>query len=348
MSAEVTSRATIFIRAQGLGVTTNPYRTRPLRHPRWPPVRSTAVSVTSAAEVEEAPPPPPSTRSWSRAWADIVEGFKQRELWGHLGWQDIKQRYRRSVIGPLWITLSMAITAIGLGLLYSQLFGAHIQTFLPYITVGFIVWNFINGCLLEGTDTFIRNEGLIKHLPAPLTVYALRTVWRLTLMFAHNMAVYIVVLAIFWSDLADKYQITPGPESTWQPGIGWSAFLAIPAFFLIAVNGGWVVILFGIISTRYRDIPPVINSLIQLLFFMTPIVWTTDILSKNFGDGGGGRALIAELNPLYHFVQILRAPLIGNVQSWHNWVVVGGLTVVGWALAFVAMRNYRARVSYWV
>lgn len=302
----------------------------------------------SAAE-QELPPPPPSSRSWSRARADIVEGFKQRELWGHLGWQDIKQRYRRSVIGPLWITLSMAITAIGLGFLYSQLFGAHLQTFLPYITVGFIVWNFMNGCLLEGTETFIRNEGLIKHLPAPLTVYALRTVWRLTLMFAHNLLVYVVVVAIFWSDLTSRYEITPN-TGTFEPGISWTIVLAIPAFLLLAVNGGWVTILFGIISTRYRDIPPVINSFIQLLFFMTPIVWTTDILTSKFGDGGdtGWRILIAELNPLYHYVQILRAPLIGTEQSWHHWAVVGGFTVVGWGLAFLAMRNYRARVSYWV
>jgi len=308
------------------------------------------VSVTSAAEQEQAPPPPPSTRSWSRARADIVDGFQQRELWGHLGWQDIKQRYRRSVIGPLWITLSMAITAIGLGLLYSQLFGAQIQTFLPYITVGFIVWNFMSGCLLEGTETFIGNEGLIKHLPAPLTVYALRTVWRLTLMFAHNLLVYLIVLVIFWSDLTHPYKITASDASV-QPGITWTILLAIPAFVLLAVNGGWVAILFGIISTRYRDIPPVINSLVSLVFFMTPIVWTTDILTarKIGGEGDGNwRILIAELNPLYHFVQILRAPLIGNTQSWHHWAVVGGFTVVGWALAFLAMRNYRARVSYWV
>ncbi len=306
------------------------------------------MSVTSTAEQEQAPPPPPSSRTWSRAWGDIVEGTKQRELWGHLGWQDIKQRYRRSVIGPLWITLSMAITAIGLGLLYSQLFGNQIQTFLPYITVGFIVWNFMSGCLLEGTETFIRNEGLIKHLPAPLTVYALRTVWRLTLMFAHNLLVYFVVLAIFWSDLTVRYQITPGSD-IWEPGINWSILLAIPAFVVLAFNGGWVAILFGIISTRYRDIPPVINSLVQLIFFMTPIVWSTDLLtSGRFGDGGSSRALVAELNPLYHYVQILRAPLVGNTQSWHHWAVVGGFTVVGWGLAFLAMRNYRARVSYWV
>ena len=305
------------------------------------------MPVTTPAEQEQAPPPP-STRSWSRAWDDIVQGTKQKELWGHLGWQDIKQRYRRSVIGPLWITLSMAITAIGLGLLYSQLLGQDLEYFLPYITVGFIVWNFMNGCLLEGTETFIRNEGLIKHLPAPLTVYALRTIWRLTLMFAHNLLVYVVVVAVFWSNLTEPYRMS-GDVGTLHPGIDLSILLAIPAFALLAFNGGWVAILFGIISTRYRDIPPVISSFIQLLFFMTPIVWTTDILTTtNLGGDASWKVLVAELNPLYHYVQILRAPLIGNEQSWHHWAVVGGFTVVGWALAFVAMRNYRARVSYWV
>ncbi|GAB3429595.1 galactan export ABC transporter permease subunit Wzm/RfbD [Actinophytocola sediminis] len=307
------------------------------------------MPVTSPAEQEQATPPPtPSSRSWTRAWGDITEGFKQRQLWGHLGWQDIKQRYRRSVIGPLWITLSMAVTAAGLGLLYSQLFGSPIATYLPYLTVGFIVWNFMNGCLIEGTETFIRNEGLIKHLPAPLTVYALRTVWRLTLMFAHNLLVYLVVLAIFWSSLTKVgYEITE--NGTPQPGISWTILLAIPAFVLLAINGGWVAILFGIISTRYRDIPPVIQSLTQLLFFMTPIVWSTDLLTAKFpGEDVGWRSLVAELNPLYHYIQLLRAPLIGNEQSWHHWVVVAAFTVVGWGLALVAMRNYRARVSYWV
>lgn len=307
------------------------------------------MPVTATAKQEQAPPPP-SSRSWERAWADITEGIKQRELWGHLGWQDIKQRYRRSVIGPLWITLSMAVTAAGLGLLYSQLFDAQIATFLPYITVGFIVWNFILGCLTEGTTTFIANGGLIKHLPAPHTVYALRTVWRLTLMFAHNLLVYLVVVTIFWADLTTPdYTIVTG-GSVHQPGISWTIVFALPAFAVLAINGGWVAILFGIISTRYRDIPPVIVSLSQLMFFMTPIVWTTDVLNR-IGPGGEQsqwRVLVAELNPLYHYIQILRAPLIGNTQSWHHWAVVGVFTVVGWSLAFVAMRNYRARISYWV
>jgi len=178
-------------------------------------------------------------------------------------------------------------------------------------------------------------------------VYALRTVWRLTLMFAHNLLVYVIVVIIFWSNLTEPYRMAEG--GMLHPGIDLTILLAIPAFVLLALNGAWVAILFGIISTRYRDIPPVISSFIQLLFFMTPIVWTTDILTKVAGGGDGGwKVLVAELNPLYHYVQILRAPLIGNEQSWHHWAVVGGFTVVGWALAFVAMRNYRARVSYWV
>ncbi|ALG14459.1 ABC transporter permease [Kibdelosporangium phytohabitans] len=287
------------------------------------------------------------SRTFGRAWQDIREGFHQRDLWGHLGWQDIKQRYRRSVIGPLWITLSMAVTAIGLGLLYSTLFQANIGTFLPYLTVGFIVWNFMLGCVTEGTETFIANEGLIKHLPAPLTVYALRTVWRLTLMMAHNLLVYAVILVIFFGDLSTTgYKITEaGPG---QPGLDWTIVLAVPAFFLIALNGVWVALLFGVISTRYRDIPQVITALTNLAFFGTPIVWTTDLLNKIASGGSSWRSIIIEVNPFYHFIQILRAPLIGNAQSWHHWAIVGGITVVGWFLALVAMRNYRARVPYWV
>ncbi|MEV4311304.1 ABC transporter permease [Actinocrispum sp. NPDC049592] len=297
---------------------------------------------------QDAPPTNPS-KSFARAWEDIRTGVRSTELWGHLGWQDIKQRYRRSVIGPLWITLGMAVTAIGLGLLYSQLLGQQISTFLPYITVGFIVWNFIVGCVIEGTETFIRNEGLIKHLPAPLTVYALRTVWRQTLMMLHNLLVYVVLVAIFFPTLSEPYRLQDGGHQ--HPGLSWLVLLAIPAFLLLAFNGVWVTLFFGIISTRYRDIPQVINAFIQLVFFGTPIVWTTDTLLRfSGGDPGTAswRVLIAELNPMYHYVEIIRAPLIGNEQSWHHWAVVGGFTVFGWILAVVALRNFRARIPYWV
>lgn len=297
-------------------------------------------------------PPVSDSRTFRRAVEDIKAGLSHRELWSHLGWQDIKQRYRRSVIGPFWITISQGVIALGLGLLYSQLFNLHIQTFLPYISTGFIVWTFISGCLTEGMETFISNEGLIKQMPAPLSVYALRTVWRQTLMFVHNLIVYVIIVSIFFTSLNHQYGLQEGfctDVGLCHPGIGWYSLSALPAFLLLAVNAGWVTLMLGVISTRYRDIPQVISSLIQLLFYLTPIVWPVDQLYH-----GGGREAVSwalpfiHLNPLYHFIQIIRAPLIGQQVSINSWFVVIGITIVGWVLALLVMRNYRARVSYWV
>lgn len=305
------------------------------------------MQATSTLEHPEVPPTVKS-RSFKRAFADVREAWDHRELWGHLGWQDIKQRYRRSVIGPLWITISMGTTALALGLLYSVLFNATVPTFLPYVTVGFIVWNFIVGCITEGTDVFIANEGLIKHLPAPITVHVMRMVWRQVLFLMHNLVVYAIVLAIFFTSLNHEYRIAEG--SPLQPGLSWTIVLALPGFALLAVNAVWISLLFGVISTRFRDIPPVVNSFINLVFFMTPIVWDTGVLNRvtGGGDGGDWRMLIAELNPVYHFVEIVRAPLLGHVVDWHHWAIAGGFTVFGWFAALVILRNYRARVSYWV
>ncbi|WP_043720248.1 ABC transporter permease [Kutzneria sp. 744] len=291
------------------------------------------------------PPLAPSTRSWSRAFADIRTGLANRQLWAHLGWQDIKQRYRRSVLGPLWITIGMGVTALGTGLLYGFLFHANTATFLPYVTVGFIVWSFLSGCLLEGLQTFISNEGLIKHLPAPLSVYVLRTIWRQTLLLVHNLIVYVIVALIFISHLIHPYSLAADGGGTMQPGISWSILLAIPGFLLIAVNGGWVATLLGIISTRYRDIPQVINAIIQLLFYGTPIVWSIDTLGTANRDLG---QTVLDWNPLYHLLQVMRGPLLGQEVAPLSWIVTIGMAVVGWALALVFMKNYRARISYWV
>jgi len=312
------------------------------------------ISTAEPLAADE-PPIPTSGRTFARAFADIREGLQERELWTHLGWQDIKQRYRRSVLGPFWITISQGVLALGLGILYSLLFKLYVPTFLPFIATGFIIWGFISGCLSEGMETFISNEGLIKHLPAPLTVYVLRTVWRQTLMFAHNMIVYVIILLVFISTLSHPYGMTKdgtceaNVHAICHPGLGWYSLSAIPAFALLAVNAGWITLFLGVISTRFRDFPQLIGSMIQLLFYLTPIVWPIDQLYA-----GGNRDEVAwalpfiYLNPFYHFVQIIRAPLIGQAVNIWSWVVVLGISVVGWGLALLVMRNYRSRVSYWV
>ncbi|HEY2765543.1 MAG TPA: ABC transporter permease [Pseudonocardiaceae bacterium] len=272
----------------------------------------------------------PTTRSWSRAFEDLTTGWQQRGLWGHLGWQDIKQGYRRSVIGPLWITISLAVQAVGMGILYAALLGQPIRFFLPYLAVGLIIWQFVAGCINEGAEVFIHNEGLIKHLPAPLSVHVFRLVWRQVLFFGHNALVWVALILIF------------------QTQLHWSSLLAIPALLVIVLNGAWVAILIGVIATRYRDIPPVTGSIVTLMFFMTPIVWNYEALRTSTIPQVAERARLAELNPFMHYVEILRRPMIGESFELRDWVVCLAITVVGWTLAMLVLRNYRARVSYWV
>ncbi len=276
-------------------------------------------------------PPQPDSRTWARAFGDLAAGWQQRRLWGHLGLQDVKQGYRRSVLGPLWITISMAATAVALGVLYSALFELPLEFFLPYVATGLIVWQFIAGCVNEGAQVFIRNEGLIKHLPSPLSVHVLRLVWYQLLLFAHNAAVYLVLAVVFLRD-----------------DVGATVLLAIPALGLLVLNGLWFVLFIGVVATRFRDIPPLTGSLVQLLFFMTPIVWVYEDFANSADPRIAERARLAELNPFMHFVQIIRQPLLGQPIEARHWVVAGALTAVGWAVAMLAMRNYRARVPYWV
>jgi ABC-2 type transport system permease protein len=270
----------------------------------------------------------PGPRSWRRAADDLRDGWRQRPLWGHLAWQDIRQRYRRSVLGPIWITISMAVTAIALGILYAGLFGNDLAVQLPYILVGFIVWAFISGCISEGSDVFIANEGLIKQLPAPLSVHVYRLVWRQILFFGHNLIVYAVMFLVF-------------PQS-----LSWQSLTAFPAFLLLAVNGAWVALLLGIVTTRFRDLTPITQSLVQLLFFLTPIVWIYDDLLKNAAVAE--RARLVEFNPLLHFIEIIRQPMLGQEQHLRHWVIVLVITVVGWIVTLVVLRRYRSRISYWV
>ena len=289
-------------------------------------LRADVTRMTSDADHET---PPSKSKTMGMSFRDLVRGWSQYELWLQLGWQDIKQRYRRSTLGPLWITIATGVMALALGLLYSMLFQIDVREFLPHVTVGFIVWGFISGCIKDGANVFIENEGLIKQLPSALSVHVYRLVWRQLLFFAHNIVIWVLLVIIFRIPL------------TWQ------TLLAIPALLLLVLNGVWVTMLFGIIATRFRDVAPLLEALVQLLFYVTPIVWTTQTLKEQGGEVAQ-RALLAEINPLYHYLEIVRAPMINQPVAAYHWGIVAICTAVGLLITLLAMRQMRFRVSYWV
>src|ERR1700739_37941 len=129
------------------------------------------------------------SRTLARAWGDLADGFRRHELWLHLGWQDIKQRYRPSVLGPFCITVATGPTAVAMGGLYSKLFHLELSVHLPYVTLGLIIWNLINASIVEGAEVFVANEGLIKQLPTPLSVHVYRLGWLQVVFFVHNILI---------------------------------------------------------------------------------------------------------------------------------------------------------------
>ncbi|MBK5965828.1 ABC transporter permease [Thiocystis minor] len=256
------------------------------------------------------------------ALRDIGAGWKRRELWMTLGLHDVRQRYRRSKLGPFWITISMGVMVLALGLLYGQIFGQDIHEYLPFLAAGFVIWGLISTMILDGCQAFIVAEGMIRQLNAPVSIYAYRGLWSVLIAFAHNIWIFVAVALWFSVDL------------------NWNFLWLLPAVVILLINGLWMSLFFGLLSARFRDVPLIIGSIVQVLFFITPVIWRPDMLP--------GRALLLHLNPFYHMIEIARAPMLGHPPELNNWLVVIGLALLGWAITLFFYSAYRWRIAYWV
>jgi homopolymeric O-antigen transport system permease protein len=253
---------------------------------------------------------------------EIVAGFRAWPVWVIMGWDDIRQRYRRSVIGPFWITLSMGLFTLVLGVIYSRLFHTDLQTYLPYLTVGYVVWGFMSAAANDSCIAFSDASRVIKQIKLPYSVYVLRVVWRNFIIFLHTIVIYIPMAIIF--------KIEPNLMTLYE----------IPGLILVVVNLVWLTTVIAILSTRYRDIQPIVGTVIQLGMFATPIMWKVSAL--------GDDKFVAELNPVYHLIEITRAPLLGMAPEPHSWLVAVGLAVVGSALAVALMVRASRRIVFWL
>lgn len=262
--------------------------------------------------------------SAGEALRDISAAVKRYPLVGMLGWQDIKQRYRRSAFGPFWLTISMGVMIGTIGIVFGNIFKSPLAEFMPFLTVGLIVWTFISTVLAEGCLGFVAAESVIKQLPLPLFIHVLRVIWRNLLILCHNIVIFPLVLL-----------------AVGKP-IGLDAFLFIPGLFLVVVNLTWVVLIIAVLCARYRDMPQLINSLLQVVFYITPIMWLPNLLPERAG------AYLLTWNPLFHLIEIVRAPLLSQVASALNWEVSLGLAVVGWVVALAVYGRYKLRIAYWL
>jgi ABC-type polysaccharide/polyol phosphate export permease len=258
----------------------------------------------------------------AQAFADLLNGARLYELWSRFAFHDIRQRFHRSVLGPFWLTISMGTMVAVLGLVFSTLFNQDVAKTLPYISTGIIFWGLLTSCINDGTTVFISAESYIRNLPMPLSVHFYRMMARNVIIWVFNMAIYLVVLIYFG--------LAPG----------WNALMFIPGFILFLINTAWISLAVGVLSTRYRDIPQVIANVLQVVFFLTPIFWSPETLPS--------RPAFIVLNPFYHLIEIVRAPLLGAVVPPESWGLCIGIALAGLGFTAWLYRRAHARIAYWV
>lgn len=268
-------------------------------------------------------------RGWGQrfqlAATDLKDGVRLWRLIWTLGLSDIKLRYRGSTLGPFWLTISMGVQVAAMGFLYGALFHTRIHFYLPYLTISIVLWGYLSTLITDGCTCFSQADSLIKGTRMPFTVHAARSIVRNTVILAHNAVVVIVVFAIM--------------------GIHQSLYslAVIPALALWIIDGFAIALLFGALCARFRDIPQIIMALLQIAFFITPVIWSAKVL-----EGHPTAELLIRLNPFFYILEILRAPLLGTPLTMH--MILKALIVSAGIIAVsaVGFARARGRIAYWV
>jgi ABC-type polysaccharide/polyol phosphate export permease len=260
---------------------------------------------------------------FQRALRDVVEGTRNWRPWYVLGVSEMRHRYRRSLLGPFWITVTMGIQALVMGVLLSFLFKTDVQKFLPFVCVSLVAWLFVATSVSEGASVFISMSAAITQINRPLWTYVMLVLWRNSIIYAHTIVVFFIPAFIL------------GIYPSWT-------YLLIPfGLALLFLNTGWMALAAGILSARYRDIPLLIANALNVLVWLTPVYYQPEQLGNN-------TRTILQLNPLTSIIDVARSPFLNEVPPFHMWATATGVAVFGWMLTLALFARARARIPFWV
>ncbi len=258
---------------------------------------------------------------------DIGETLRNWPLVWTLSLFDIRLRYRGSLLGPFWLTLSTAVMIGAIGFVYSQLFHQKLGGYLPFLAISLVLWNFISVITAEGSTCFSASTSMIRAMRMPHALHAARVVVRNLLVLAHNLAVIVVVFLFF------------------PPHLSWSMLSVVPALAVWLLDAFAVSLLLGLIGARFRDVPPIVGSVMQIAFYVTPIMWSPDMLVHR---GLGLSLALIDMNPFFGLLEIVRGPLLGQAfdpAAWANALCYSAVLLV---VSFLLFVRARARIPYWV
>lgn len=257
-------------------------------------------------------------------YSDIVEGLRTREFWMTFGMNDVISKYRRSKLGQFWITFSVAVFIFVIGGLYRGAFGGGTENYFAYMAIGYILWQYLSAIVNTSGSVFSGSKAFMMQRRMPFSVFALRFVYREVLVFMHH----VILLPIIFIYL----KLWPGFAN-----IG----LSLLGFAFVVFTSFWVALFIGILSLRYRDLPPIIQSLMRMAFFATPIIWIERTTGR-FGE------IVTQINPFNYYLRIVRDPLLGKSVSFLDWSLAGLITIAVIVITWFLFAKTKEKLTYWL
>jgi lipopolysaccharide transport system permease protein len=280
-------------------------------------------TVARGADSLDLTPEPTLAARQRMAWRDMREAWSLRRLCWTLAWLDIKLRYRGSMLGPFWLTLSTAIMVAAMGGIYASLFKMNLHDYLPFLTLSLVLWSFLATLVGDASLGFTASEGMIRSVRMPFALYGARIVVRNLLVLAHNIVVIVGVFAIY---------------GTWPGNGGW---LALPGFALWMVDALALTMILGALCARFRDIPPIVANIVQMMFFVTPVIWRPELVGKD-------KMWLLPLNPFDSILEIVRGPLLADLPTTATYVSAVLYSLLLCAVSWLLFVRVRSRIAFWV
>lgn len=257
------------------------------------------------------------------ALQDLSISVRSWRLWLLMSGQDIKQRYRGSLLGPIWVAGGLVAMSLGAGTVYAAIFHQPIREYIPFIATGLAIWTLIQAAIAEGCTGFLSAAGLMKNTSLPIFIHILRVMARNLIVLTHNLVVVAAILLIFRAHL------------------GVNSLLVLPGIFLVIINMTWMCYLSGMVCARYRDAIQIIPYFVTFLTFVTPIFWSASTVSPE-------RQSVVRLNPFAYLVSVFRDPLLGKLPLHGSWMVLSCMAVLGIVVSILVHVKFRRNLVFWI
>lgn len=253
---------------------------------------------------------------------DLASSFKRMPFILHMAIGDTRARYKRSFLGPLWLTIGAAIGVVGLGLVWSVLLNQPKSELIPSLSVGLLLWQFIAGCVNESCSVFVRQANIIRNIKLPFFIHPIQLLTRNFIGFIHNAIIIVVVFTIY-----------PPPITAFTP-------MAIVGLILVLANLLWIIMLLGMLGARFRDLELIVHAFMPIVFFLTPVIFKVGHSDLNQS--------IIWLNPFTYLMSVVRDPLFGNLPPSSVYIVVLAMLFFGWTLTMIILNKCSIRIPFWI